>query len=257
MNRLLLFVLFLWSFQAQGQSKAAAKYIESYKDLAIQEMLLHRIPASITLAQAMHESANGTSQIARKANNHFGVKCSSKWTGKKYYRNGNKQNSCYRKYPTVADSYKDRSRFMTNNKKYARLFTYAPTDYRSWAWGIQKSGYAASKSYAKLLIQTVEKYDLHQYDLYDSSYFQKDSLGQLNFALRNDSFRVDSSKIIAAKKQELARKKELSKIKYHTVKKGETLSGIAKKYHTTVASIKKLNGLKSDKIKAGIKLRVT
>lgn len=251
-----LFFCFATTLFAQKQQKTAAQYVEQYKDLAIEEMLIHKIPASITLAQALHESANGNSQLARNANNHFGVKCSSKWTGKKYYRNGNKKNNCFRKYPSVADAYKDRSRFLTSNKNYARLFTYDPTNYRAWAYGLQKSGYAASKSYAKLLINTIEKHKLQQYDLYDSTYFQKDSLGQLNFALRNDSFRVDSSKVIAMQKVEAARKKELNAIKYHTVKKGQTLSGIAQKYHTSVSKLKKLNGLKSDKIKPGTRLRV-
>jgi len=240
---------------SQNKQKSAFVYIDKYKDLAVQEMLITGIPASITLAQALHESANGTSQLAVKANNHFGVKCSSKWTGKKYYRNGNKKNSCYRKYPSVEDAYKDRSRFMTSNKKYASLFNYSNTNYKKWAYGLQKSGYASSKKYASHLIKTIELYKLYQFDLYDSTYFQKDSLGNLNFSLRNDSFKVDSTKIKQI--QQATVPVSNPEIKYHVVKKGESLSTIAHKYKISVTKLKKLNGLHSDLIKPGKKLRVS
>jgi flagellum-specific peptidoglycan hydrolase FlgJ len=122
------------------------------------------IPASITLAQALHESANGTSQLAVKANNHFGVRCSSNWNGKRFYRNGNKKNYCFRKYNTVEEAYKDRSSFLSKNKKYAFLFNYNQQDYIHWAKGLQRAGYASSKIYAKQLINTIDRYNLAQYD---------------------------------------------------------------------------------------------
>ena len=166
MRKLFLFLLILFNANVYGQARldAANKYIIKYQQLAITEMQLTGIPASITLAQALHESANGTSQLAMKANNHFGVRCSSNWNGKRFHRNGNKKNYCFRKYNTVAEAYQDRSSFLSKNKKYAFLFKYNQQDYVHWAKGLQRAGYASSKTYAKQLIKTIERYNLAQYD---------------------------------------------------------------------------------------------
>ncbi len=166
MRKLFLFLLILFNASVYGQTRldAANKYIIKYQQLAIAEMRLTGIPASITLAQALHESANGTSQLAIKANNHFGVRCSSNWNGKRFHRNGNKKNYCFRKYNTVEEAYKDRSSFLSNNKKYAFLFKYNQQDYIHWAKGLQRAGYASSRAYAKQLINTIERYNLAQYD---------------------------------------------------------------------------------------------
>jgi flagellum-specific peptidoglycan hydrolase FlgJ len=160
----LLIALFPVISAAQTKVPAAEKYIAKYHELAIFEMQSTGIPASITLAQALHESANGTSQLAMKANNHFGVRCSSNWNGKRFYRNGNKKNYCFRKYNTVEEAYKDRSSFLSKNKKYSFLFKYGQQDYIHWAKGLQRAGYASSKTYAKQLISTIKRYNLAQYD---------------------------------------------------------------------------------------------
>ena len=160
----LLIALFPIISAAQSNVSAADKYIAKYHQLAILEMESTGIPASITLAQALHESANGTSLLAVKANNHFGVRCSSNWAGKRFYRNGNKRNYCFRKYNTVEEAYKDRSSFLSNNKKYSFLFKYGNQDYIHWAKGLQRSGYASSRTYAKQLISTINRYNLQQYD---------------------------------------------------------------------------------------------
>lgn len=166
MRKLFLFLLILFNASVYGQARldAANKYIIKYQQLAITEMQLTGIPASITLAQALHESANGTSQLAMKANNHFGVRCSSNWNGKRFHRNGNKKNYCFRKYNSVAEAYQDRSSFLSKNKKYAFLFEYNQQDYVHWAKGLQRAGYASSKTYAKQLIKTIERYNLAQFD---------------------------------------------------------------------------------------------
>lgn len=229
---------------AQNKSNSAIEYIEKYKSLAIEEMLLTGIPASITLAQGMHESANGTSQLARNANNHFGVKCSSNWNGKKYYRNGNRRNSCFRKYNTVEEAFKDRSRFLSNNKNYAKLFTYRTTDYKKWAYGLQRSGYASSRYYAAHLIKTIERYNLYQYDKIDSI-----NLDSLN--INQDSLMIDSPRTSIITKNN--KSKSESRI-YHKVRKGESLYSIAKKHKIKVETLKKINGLKSNKIKPGQRL---
>ena len=166
MRKLFLFLLLLFNASVYGQARpvVANNYVIKYQQLAITEMQLTGIPASITLAQALHESANGTSQLAIKANNHFGVRCSSNWNGKRFHRNGNKRNYCFRKYNTVEEAYKDRSSFLSKNKKYAFLFKYSQQDYIHWAKGLQSAGYASSKTYAKQLIKTIERYNLAQYD---------------------------------------------------------------------------------------------
>ncbi len=211
--------------QAQSKSPAAINYIESYKVLAIREMELKGIPASITLAQAIHESAAGTSQLAVQANNHFGVKCASNWTGKKYYRNNNPRNNCFRNYESVEDAYKDRSRFLSTNKKYKFLFQYKTWEYQKWAYGLQRSGYAASNSYANHLLSIINLYDLHQYDRKDSSYIKP---GKITDGVHEPEI--------------------------HKVKSGESLYIIAKRYRTDVATIKQNNNLKSNLIKPGQKL---
>ena len=170
----LLIALFPVISTAQPNVSDAEKYIAKYHELAINEMQLFGIPASITLAQALHESANGTSQLALKANNHFGVRCSSNWNGKRFHRNGNKKNYCFRKYNTVAEAYQDRSSFLSKNKKYAFLFKYSQQDYIHWAKGLQRAGYASSKTYAKQLINTIKRYNLAQYDKMGNS--KNDSL---------------------------------------------------------------------------------
>ena len=231
---------------AQSKQNSGLKYIEEYHQLAIQEMQLTGIPASITLAQAMHESANGTSQLAKKANNHFGVKCTANWKGKRFYRNNNRRNSCFRKYETVEDAYKDRSRFLSNNKKYAFLFKYSNTDYKNWAWGLQRSGYASSKKYAKLLLKTIKVYDLQKYDV-----LKLDSLSSDTSKIA-DSLQIDT--VVKPKTIEVSKQASKPKVKYHKVKSGESLYTISKKYKVSVNSIKKANNLKSNLIKPGKKL---
>ncbi len=121
------------------------------------------IPASITMAQALLESANGNSQLAREANNHFGIKCTNDWTGKTYHKDGNASNDCWRKYGNAAESFSDHSRFLQKSR-YASLFKNSRTDYKAWAYGLQKTGYATNPKYPELLLNMIKKYNLTQYD---------------------------------------------------------------------------------------------
>jgi flagellum-specific peptidoglycan hydrolase FlgJ len=150
---------------------AALQYIEQYKDLAIVEMYRTGIPASITLAQALHESNYGTSPLAIHANNHFGIKCKSYWIGKTYYHKDDDQNkqgqlieSCFRAYTEDIDSYVDRSNFLMQTERYKSLFNYQSSDYVSWARGLQSCGYATDPNYAEKLISKIERYNLATYD---------------------------------------------------------------------------------------------
>lgn len=138
-------------------------YINTYADLAMREMLRTGIPASITLAQGCLESNNGNSRLAVSANNHFGIKCHD-WKGKKIYHNDDRWQECFRSYPSVYDSYVDHSQFLATKTRYASLFELRPDDYRGWANGLKKAGYATAPHYARQLIQIIEDNQLYRYD---------------------------------------------------------------------------------------------
>lgn len=138
-------------------------YIDQYKDLAIAEMLKYNIPASITLAQGLLESGAGMSELARNGNNHFGIKCHD-WTGARTYHDDDANNECFRAYRDVYESYEDHSRFLARQPRYRSLFKLKRTDYKGWAKGLKKCGYATSPTYAKQLIGIIELYKLHKYD---------------------------------------------------------------------------------------------
>nr|WP_321408061.1 glucosaminidase domain-containing protein [uncultured Carboxylicivirga sp.] len=154
-----------FSVQAQSERKyTTADYIELYKDLAVKEMKRTRIPASITMAQGILESGNGNSTLARKSNNHFGIKCHSDWNGQKVYHDDDRRNECFRKYKTVYESYIDHSDFLTGKQRYASLFDLKTTDYKGWAKGLKKAGYATDPKYAHRLINIIEENKLYLLD---------------------------------------------------------------------------------------------
>ena len=147
-------------YQIQGPSNAVA-YVERYKYIAVSERLRTGIPASIKLAQGILESGYGSSTLARKANNHFGIKCGGKqWKGKKHYRHG----SCYRVFKSGNDAYKEHSYFLVRNPRYDFLFKLRKTDYKAWAKGLKKAGYAENPKYPAKLIELIERYKLYNYD---------------------------------------------------------------------------------------------
>ncbi len=140
------------------------QYIEMYNAIAVQEMLRSRIPASITLAQGILESGNGNSRLAREANNHFGIKCKNTWKGPTIFEDDDAPQECFRKYESAIDSYKDHSDFLMKNTRYAFLFDLDPKDYKGWAHGLKKAGYATNPQYGELLITFIEKHKLYQFD---------------------------------------------------------------------------------------------
>ncbi|MFY8020680.1 MAG: LysM peptidoglycan-binding domain-containing protein [Bacteroidia bacterium] len=167
---LLLFCLMGLSAFAQESSPQPAlkmtvdQYIEKYSSLAVDEMYRSKIPASITLAQGILESGNGNSRLATEANNHFGIKCKASWTGKTMYEDDDAPQECFRKYDAAIDSYRDHSDFLMKNSRYAFLFDLDPTDYKAWAHGLKKAGYATNPQYAELLITFIERHKLHKFD---------------------------------------------------------------------------------------------
>lgn len=164
-SKLLFLIILLPSvISAQtGRKMSRAEYIETYKDLAMQEMVRTNIPASITLAQGILESGDGNSTLARRGNNHFGIKCHD-WKGKSIRHDDDAPNECFRRYKSVEESYRDHSDFLTGRSRYEKLFELDPTDYKGWAKGLKKAGYATSPTYAEVLIRIIEENNLQQYD---------------------------------------------------------------------------------------------
>lgn len=183
-------------------------YIEKYYKIAMREMNDYGIPASITLAQGILESAAGTSRLAVQANNHFGIKCHNDWSGEKIYHDDDKNNECFRKYTRAEESFVDHSQFLKDRARYSFLFELDKTDYKAWAKGLKQAGYATDPNYPTRLINLIEKYDLHKYDL--ASFTSK-----------------EEDVVTPAKLQTI---KNESGLKYVYVQKGESYYTIAKKY---------------------------
>ncbi|WP_272151898.1 glucosaminidase domain-containing protein [Tenacibaculum aiptasiae] len=198
-------------------------YIQKFAPIAVKKMHEHNIPASITLAQGILESGSGRSDLARRSNNHFGIKCHRGWKGKSVTHDDDEKGECFRKYKYPETSYEDHSQFLLTRKRYASLFKLGHTNYKGWAYGLRRAGYATDKRYPQKLIGIIKKYDLAKYD-----------------RIRPKNYR----------------KPQKVKVEYHEVQKGDTLYSIAKKYQTTVSKIKEANGLTSNSISIGEKLVV-
>lgn len=158
------FLFSLISVAAIAQTSAYEDYINRFNKIAVEQMRLYRIPASITLAQGLLESNAGRSALCRKANNHFGIKCSSDWSGPYYVQDDDYANERFRAYKNAMESYIDHSKFLANRSRYSFLFNYSTTDYKSWAHGLKKAGYATNPRYAYLLIDLIERYELYRFD---------------------------------------------------------------------------------------------
>lgn len=220
-------------------------YIETYKNIAIDKMETYKIPASITLAQGILESGNGLSTLAKKSNNHFGIKCHSGWKGKRVYHDDDKKNDCFRKYPDAEGSFNDHSKFLTSRGRYEFLFDLKPDDYKAWAKGLKKAGYATDRKYPKKLISFIETFELYKYDnlvLDDKAYKR---------AAKTDNRKFEAEDRIIAENTI-----DDSDV-FITVAKGDTLYSIARKNNLSVEELKRMNGLDSNEIDIGMKLLVT
>jgi flagellum-specific peptidoglycan hydrolase FlgJ len=215
-------------------NKYTLTYIKKYAPLAVLKMHEYKIPASITLAQGILESGNGRSLLASKSNNHFGIKCHRGWTGQKVYHDDDKKDDCFRKYTYVEHSYNDHSEFLTGRKRYAFLFKLRATDYKSWAKGLKKAGYATDKKYPKKLIKIIEDYQLYDFDTVKKRDLKKD--------------------IATTKKT--TKKTVSSKMSVYVVEKGDTLYSIAKKHKMTVNALQKMNHLKNTNLSIGQELNL-
>jgi hypothetical protein len=166
--RILFFFLILLPGIGYGQKTdydaAVIKYIVTYSQVAIQEMKIYKIPASITLAQGIFESDAGRSRLAVEANNHFGIKCHKEWNGDTFIKDDETKNECFRKYDNPDESFRDHSWFLTQRDRYKSLFLLDIKDYKGWAWGLKIAGYATNPKYPELLIKTIETYELFKFD---------------------------------------------------------------------------------------------
>ena len=200
-------------------------YIQKFAPIAVKKMHEHGIPASITLAQGVLESGSGRSQLARRSNNHFGIKCHRGWEGHSVTHDDDEKGECFRKYKYPETSYEDHSQFLLTRKRYASLFRLRHTDYKGWAYGLKRAGYATDRKYPQKLISIIKKYNLDKYD----------------------RVRRDGS---------LAAKTPTYKTTSHKVQKGDTLYSISRRYNISVQRLKEVNGLSDNNISIGQDLLV-
>ena len=264
------FGLLILSNSVFGQEISRKEYIEKYSSLAIIQMHQYKIPASITLAQGILESNHGNSRLATKANNHFGIKCHG-WEGKKIFADDDKKNECFRNYKNVLESFVDHSLFLNKYSRYEFLFDYKITDYKSWAKGLKKAGYATNSKYPELLIKIIEENKLYQFDrgkidknlisgkrnIYMHPNKIKYVISQnqetyekiaksLNIKLKQILKYNDDNKLSVLKvgtKVFIQPKRNRSKQRTHVVKKGEDLRSISQTYGIKMKSLKKRNEL--------------
>jgi|TARA_R100000479_G_scaffold31436_4_gene12742 flagellum-specific peptidoglycan hydrolase FlgJ len=201
-------------------AEVVATYIDNYSQIAMEEMLQYGIPASITLAQGILESGAGRGDLTRRANNHFGIKC-HEWTGDRVYHDDDELQECFRKYKDPKYSFRDHSLFLTERSRYQDLFKLRKNDYKGWAKGLKKAGYATDPRYPDKLISIIERYGLRQYD-------NKVLGGTIDVADPGEE-----------------------KIETHTVERGDTLYNISRRYNISVETLKEYNGLDSNTIAIG------
>ena len=274
-------VVLVWSGSTYAEShrrlSSYHKYIKTYKDLAIDQMHRYKIPASITLAQGLLESGAGLSELARKSNNHFGIKCHSDWKGKKVYADDDRRNECFRKYKNVADSYEDHSKFLLR-PRYSSLFRLNIRNYKKWAKGLQKCGYATDRSYANKLIKLIEDYELYEYDAVKKGRREREKEAEVLPVLKREIFRANGLLYVHANDDDTfekiahdtgfkakhlrkynevpddfplqdgdivyleKKKKKADKPNYdHVVEVGESMYSISQQYGIQVKSLYKLN----------------
>jgi len=170
---ILLISVFVLNVTGQNLDQNYIAYIERFHTIAIKQQKIHRIPASIILAQGLLESSAGRSRLTIEANNHFGIKCHD-WNGGKIYHDDDEKNECFRKYRHAEESYEDHSLFLTSRPRYQSLFQLKTTDYAGWAYGLKAAGYATDPGYAQKLISIIERYNLHQYDTHKGIFCSKE-----------------------------------------------------------------------------------
>ena len=217
------------------------RYIKKYADMAVKEMIRSGVPASVTLAQGMLESGNGMSRLATEGNNHFGIKCHKGWEGKTMYHDDDAKGECFRVYKSVADSYKDHSDFLRYRDRYKFLFDLERTDYKGWAYGLKKAGYATDPGYPAKLIKYIEDYGLARYDVLEKAEEVEVPLPPHQIeapvlAMANEVFDFPLTRELYS----------INGVPFVYALEGETYKSIAKYYHLFHKEILNFNDLKKD-----------
>jgi hypothetical protein len=252
-NIRLLFLFLLLAAGITGSTQGnetILQYIDTYKGAAIAEMQRSGVPASITLAQGIHETTAGTSELVRKSNNHFGIKCKTGWTGESVSHDDDARGECFRKYDDPMESYRDHSDFLKNGQRYAFLFKIDPLDYEEWSRGLKKAGYATNPKYPQILIKLIENYHLQDYTLIAMG---KKEAGQEMIAKnKTDNIKVETITVVShpdGVKGVLVKKKvdypsgefQINDTRVVFVRKNTPLLSIAKQYHVPLARIFEFN----------------
>ncbi len=291
----LLFLLYLYSVSLLLLSAQHIKWNQAYNDyfdrfgeVAVQQMRQYHIPASITLAQGVLESGAGKSELAVRANNHFGIKCNNGWNGRRSYHDDDERGECFRAYDNAYQSYVDHSLFLTNGPRYRRLFQLKRTDYKGWARGLKACGYATNPAYARRLIEIIELYRLYEYDDAKGGKVQFNELRHVQMLNKNyfviarhgDTFRsiaddldvsyrklarfnerdkndtLEEGEIVWLQKKRRRADKEY-KGRPHVVAPGESMYSISQRYGIRLKNLYKMNDLTPDyTIKVGDRLRL-
>ncbi len=242
------------TFFATAQKFSIEQYILQYKDIAIIEMKRMGVPAAITLAQGILESENGNSDLVKKSNNHFGIKCKNTWTGGTVSHDDDASAECFRSYLTAQESYRDHSNFLRGNTRYKFLFDIDAADYRSWAYGLKKAGYATNPEYPGILIKNIEQYNLQQYTLsavndipkFDATKYENDSGDSVKPLTENRNADSISDKAIVSILDIPDKIITINNSKCVVAKKGTSLLFIATKNNIALNKLLECNELAED-----------
>lgn len=232
-----------------AQNISVAEYIATYKDIAIQEMKRTGVPASITLAQGLLETENGNSNLVRRSNNHFGIKCKSNWTGPTVFHDDDEAGECFRKYAQAIDSYKDHSDFLRNSGRYAFLFNLSTSDYKGWSYGLKKAGYATNPRYPEMLIRNIEINNLQQYDqpgsdMGSTTIIEQKTIEEVKQVISiANSNEMNTGKNVASIKEG---KTLFNGLKAVFVPKGTSLLAVASEFDISLSKLMEYNDLKAE-----------
>lgn len=232
---------------AQEGGTLPERYIAKYKDIAVAEMLRSGVPASITLAQGILESGSGTSRLAVEGNNHFGIKCGPMWEGKSMKADDDKPDECFRVYDSAEDSFRDHSDFLRYQDRYSFLFDLYVTDYKGWAIGLKKAGYATDPEYPSKLISIIERYELYNLDFIDN---EEEEIPEMPEEPETPVAKDDAGQLYTPDERNLfSLSRELytpEGVPYIVSYEGETYKSIAKQYHLFLFEILRFNGVKAN-----------
>ncbi|MFC0876308.1 glucosaminidase domain-containing protein [Saccharicrinis sp. FJH2] len=233
-------VLLMVIFAMNAQTLTREDYVEKFAPIAIREMQRYGIPASITLAQGILESSNGNSYLARVANNHFGIKCHD-WTGPSVHRDDDMRNECFRKYKEPVESFEDHSKFLTSRERYRFLFELKVTDYKGWARGLKKAGYATDPQYANRLIKIIEDNELFLYDRGVKVEFTEDEVISTRKTRKQEP--VDNFVIKPFSSHQIYSN---NKVNYVKVRPGDSFQSISQEFNLRDWELYKYNDLPED-----------